>query len=602
YGLSVDLAQIDGIALITRSETYEGGIDSDGHERKDNYSEQMLHTHFYMQDGFIQMEEPETTPYPASNVETVKVITDFLDRARDNNDLTVEIRYGGETGTEIFDANAHYAAEPVEEVATSSNFEGDTEQTQKNGNDYLREELMRGSGFSGGKFRIQEYYLSNTPDNKTFAQYLKNEYGTGGHGGPDMPDVSYDGKGILIRTADQSAAYRFTWTQAAAEISSLIDSRQYITAENIFDRIDDAEYHIRTINPNNPALAAYGDDRVLQQAHEVMRIYGTRFNRLNETERKFWCENQWSRPTESPWGEVEHCTEWGHGIFVVDTARHGGMMIPERLAEQILSVEALFVAGEPENGYYCFEEDADIWVPTLELFDKGVIEAQEDWRPGYYSSMTEAVNLYRPEYADARMLAQNAVIDHALHPDAVKDIYVTLDYETGDIYYFKTSGMTLAEFRDEFGKYDKPMDAMRQLGQPVTLADTAYAEQNTSIYDVTVKVYQGKIEIADYVDGEYAGTSEEELPDSMKPHSDEEVATSSNLDSEEAVPAMTVAEKLQADYDSFTEALRSQGDIMAVVNASAEIVAKQNILKLLENPPEFAEHQRIALVSQDDLL
>ena len=74
---------------------------------------------------------------------------------------------------------------------------------------------------------------------------------------------------------------------------------------------------------------------------------------------------------------------------------------------------------------------------------------------------------------------------------------------------------------------------------------------------------------------------------------------------QEAVTSMTVAEKLQADYDSYTEALRSQGDIMAVVNASAEIAAKQNILNTLtpfNTMPDMTEEQRIALVSQDDLL
>ncbi len=602
YGLSVDLAQIDSIDLITREQTYEGGIDSDGHERKDNFSEKTNTVQFFMQDGFIQREESDTFPYPASNAEMVKAITEFLDRSRDSSDLTVQIRYGGETGTEIFDANAHFVEEtvPVEEVATSSNFEVEAAQTEKNESDYLREELMRGSGFENGKFRIQEYYLTNNPDSKEFAQFLKNEYGLGGHSGPDMPSVTYDGKGILIRTADKSAEYLFKWTKAAEEIISLIEARQYITAEDIHNRIYHAEYEIRTINLDDSNLETYGDDRILQQAHETMRIYGTRFNRLEETERKFWCENSWNRPSESPWGEIEHCAEWGHGVYVVDTAGRGGMMIPERLAEQILTPEALFVAGKPENGFYCFEKDADMWVPALELYDKGVIEEQDDWRHGYYRSITEAVNLHRPEYAAARELAQNAVIDHALHPDAVKDIYVTLDYENGELYYFKTTDMTINEFRNAFGKYEKPMEAMRNLGQPVTVDNVAYAEQNTSIYSVNVNVYHGRIEIADYVNGDFVGSSMVDMPDSMKPHTEETAATSNPETAD--IPTMTVTEKLQADFDSYVNSLKETGDFMAVVNASAEIAAKQNILKYLETPPEVTEEQRIALVNQDDLL
>lgn len=602
YGLSIDLAQIGGIDLITRELTYEGGIDSDGHERKDNYSENNVTVSYYMSDGFIQMQESDSFPYPETNAEMVKAITEFLDRSRTDSDLTVQIRYGGEIGTEIFDANANYVEdEPVEEVATSSNSEQpETEQAIKSKDEYLREDLMRGSGFSGGKFRIQEYYLSNTPDNKTFAQFLKGEYGEGGHSGPDMPDVSYGSKGIRIRTEDRTGDYQFTWTQAAREISSMIDSGQYITAENIRDRIDDAEYDIRRINLSDPANAVFGDDRVLQWAYEVMRIYGTRFNRLEEDERKFWCEHDWHRPDHSPWGTVEHCTEWGHGIFVVDTARHGGMMIPERLAEQILTPEAIMIAGEAENGYYCFEEDADMWIPTLELFDKGVIEEQDDWRPGFYRLMEESARLHHADYAEARETAQIAVIEHALHPDEIRDIYVTLDYEVGEIYYFKTSGMTLTDFKDEFAKYEKPMDAMRKLGQPVTLADTAYAEQNQSIYAVTINAYQGTITVDDMVNGEAVSSSEEPLPESMRPaQSVEEPETAA---AEEPVPTMTITEKLQADFDSFVNSLKETGDFMAVVNASAEITAKQNILKYLETTPEVTEDQRIALVQQDDLL
>ena len=87
------------------------------------------------------------------------------------------------------------------------------------------------------------------------------------------------------------------------------------------------------------------------------------------------------------------------------------MMIPERLAEQILTPEAIMIAGEAENGYYCFEEDADMWIPTLELFDKGVIEEQDDWRPGFYRLMEESARLHHVDYAEARETAQIAVIE-----------------------------------------------------------------------------------------------------------------------------------------------------------------------------------------------
>ena len=49
----------------------------------------------------------------------------------------------------------------------------------------LRQEIMQGSGFVGGKFRISEYYAEHQPSREQFAAFLKNEYGVGGHSGED---------------------------------------------------------------------------------------------------------------------------------------------------------------------------------------------------------------------------------------------------------------------------------------------------------------------------------------------------------------------------------------------------------------------------------
>ena len=45
----------------------------------------------------------------------------------------------------------------------------------------LHKEIMRGSGFEGGKFRIAEFFQKNNPSNKEFADFLRDEYVTGGH-------------------------------------------------------------------------------------------------------------------------------------------------------------------------------------------------------------------------------------------------------------------------------------------------------------------------------------------------------------------------------------------------------------------------------------
>jgi hypothetical protein len=71
----------------------------------------------------------------------------------------------------------------------------------------LHDEIMRGSGFQDGKFRIQKFYEDNKPDTKEFAKMLRDEYGTGGHSA-DKPIafVNHDSKGMefQIRNDDGS--------------------------------------------------------------------------------------------------------------------------------------------------------------------------------------------------------------------------------------------------------------------------------------------------------------------------------------------------------------------------------------------------------------
>lgn len=93
----------------------------------------------------------------------------------------------------------------------------------------LREDLQRGTGFEDGKQRVADHYTKNRPNDSEFAEFLKKEYGCGGHSGPDMPDVSYDSKGVHIRTADKARAYNYTWIEAAKELRGMIERGEYLT-------------------------------------------------------------------------------------------------------------------------------------------------------------------------------------------------------------------------------------------------------------------------------------------------------------------------------------------------------------------------------------
>ena len=103
----------------------------------------------------------------------------------------------------------------------------------------LHKEIMRGNGFEGGKFRIAEFFQENNPSNQEFADFLKNEYGTGGHTADgNIFSVDHDSKGIqfTLRSVDNGISketFDFSWTEVAKLTADLIQHDKYITQDDI---------------------------------------------------------------------------------------------------------------------------------------------------------------------------------------------------------------------------------------------------------------------------------------------------------------------------------------------------------------------------------
>ncbi|MBR3045205.1 MAG: hypothetical protein IKI45_12070 [Oscillospiraceae bacterium] len=66
--MTVDIAAVEHYIMTNTYEQYEGGIDSDGHERKDNYSQQSeSYTYTYLGNGIVEEEYSSTTQtFPSS--------------------------------------------------------------------------------------------------------------------------------------------------------------------------------------------------------------------------------------------------------------------------------------------------------------------------------------------------------------------------------------------------------------------------------------------------------------------------------------------------------------------------------------------------------
>ena len=99
--------------------------------------------------------------------------------------------------------------------------------------DELAEAISHGSSFTSGKARIYEFFIQpHTP--KEYADFLKKEYGIGGHShaisGATYSDESYDGKGLHYKKRD-CPDINLSWPQAVKRIQDLIRLDRYLTPQ-----------------------------------------------------------------------------------------------------------------------------------------------------------------------------------------------------------------------------------------------------------------------------------------------------------------------------------------------------------------------------------
>lgn len=105
--------------------------------------------------------------------------------------------------------------------------------------DELNKEIKKGNGFQNGKFRIQKFYEENKPNNKEFADFLKHEYGIGGHSADDpIAFVNHDAKGIEFTLSDENGRFSddkfsFKWTEVAKITAELIENGEYLSDKQL---------------------------------------------------------------------------------------------------------------------------------------------------------------------------------------------------------------------------------------------------------------------------------------------------------------------------------------------------------------------------------
>ena len=97
YDLNIDFAKLDYIDIEERSDVYLGGIDDNGHERKDNFRETVNHITFFASpdnDAVLfnddSLEDYFDTPIDIS--EALERISRYIDRSAESADVSVYIK------------------------------------------------------------------------------------------------------------------------------------------------------------------------------------------------------------------------------------------------------------------------------------------------------------------------------------------------------------------------------------------------------------------------------------------------------------------------------------------------------------------------------
>ena len=122
----------------------------------------------------------------------------------------------------------------------------------------LAAEIDRGTGFVHGKLRVQDFYEEKHPTIQQLADFLKKEYGTGGHSGEGKISlVDYDSKGLTF-SFENGEKFRHSWYNVATMTESRLRDDTYLSAEQKAER------------------AALKAEKAEDQSHKIVEV-GDRF-------------------------------------------------------------------------------------------------------------------------------------------------------------------------------------------------------------------------------------------------------------------------------------------------------------------------------------
>ncbi len=139
----------------------------------------------------------------------------------------------------------------------------------------LAAEIDRGTGFVGGKLRVQDFYEQQHPTLQQLADFLKKEYGTGGHSGEgNISLVDYNSKGLTF-SFKNGEKYRHSWYNVAVMTDARLKDNTYLSAEQQAKR--QAQKEEKSNDKQIPDTVEVGDrfrHKITGEVSEVVSLTG----------------------------------------------------------------------------------------------------------------------------------------------------------------------------------------------------------------------------------------------------------------------------------------------------------------------------------------
>ena len=282
--------------------------------------------------------------------------------------------------------------------------------------------LRKGGITAGGRNRIYEYFMEHH-DTKEAADFLKNEYGTGGSSpgiiGAYQSDAFHDAKGLRLskgKIGNPDVTVLLKWNKVAERVRQLVRSDDYLSPEEMekYEERQEAQ-RLADLEEAQQALNSENDLESPQEepVHEVQEQEDTTES-LEET-----VFNESEAETESPIQQLEEMVPAGNFHITDDELGQGTPK--EKFRANIMAIQ-LLKKCEDENRNATPEEQEILsryvgWGGLADAFD----ETKAAWETEYLELKTV---LTPEEYVAARASTLNA---HYTQPIVIESMYQVLE-------------------------------------------------------------------------------------------------------------------------------------------------------------------------------